>query len=260
MTFRRDKPSAHAWAKFRLKYRQRLVDAGLPDDLFASEDRFRFFAQEGWHPEAGWNTQWLEPEQAATVADILVAATADYEFDGGIVPVLQRRALASPGRAKYFPEGAFADRMQEFCENWFGRHLDALEEPVLRFSKPAELTVRFLWLRTFHAPVALRTVATHTLVVKRTSGRGGYEPGKLRDDRTVPLSEAEADEVHRRASALWEYRPEEQGGIDGAEWVFELADGDSYHLVTEWTPERGPARELGELLLELSGLEEADVY
>ena len=41
---------------------------------------------------------------------------------------------------------------------------------------------RFLWLRTFHKPIAVRVWSADSryyLVVKELSGQGGYEPGRI---------------------------------------------------------------------------------
>src|ERR1700682_2295120 len=64
---------------------------------------------------------------------------------------------------QYFPKGAFEDSsesgwFQGFKERWYAKHLRSMHEPSLfEASKDNSLTAyRFLWLRTFHSPIAIR--------------------------------------------------------------------------------------------------------
>jgi hypothetical protein len=49
-------------------------------------------------------------------------------------------------------------------------------------------------------------------------------------------------------------------GLDGAQWLMEGVDARGYHFVGRWTPEQGPVRELGMVLLGLTGWQFRDVY
>ena len=85
----------------------------------------------------------------------------------------------------YFPRLALDSLRPDndgFRSGWYGKALAAMAEPRL-FVAPGELpteTLRFLWLRTFHHPVAVRVerrpdgCAVTTTVL---DGQGGYEPG-----------------------------------------------------------------------------------
>jgi len=56
---------------------------------------------------------------------------------------------------------------------------------------------RFLWLRTFHHPVAIRidvnADGTSRLTKKISSGAGGYAPSKLIENDTMALTKEQTD-------------------------------------------------------------------
>src|SRR5688500_13478415 len=87
----------------------------------------------------------------------------------------------------YFPLAVFADtasyvgRDTSFVER-YTEDLKALGELSLFKSVDSEQVYRLLWLRTCHNPIAIRIQNdkdTYKLYWKVTSGKGGYEPGKL---------------------------------------------------------------------------------
>ena len=97
---------------------------------------------------------------------------------------------------QYFPDHAFEDdgKLNNFIVQWYSEQLSALQEPSLwelsRSSKSPEI-YRFLWLRTFDHPLAVRVEVaddgTGMLTVKMSGGAGGYKPGKLIENRTRPI-------------------------------------------------------------------------
>lgn len=72
-------------------------------------------------------------------------------------------SLAQTG---YFPPGALTadSRNEEFLSSWYTQELNALQEPSLwALSKTQkEQSYRFLWLRTFHHPVAFELMSKRT--------------------------------------------------------------------------------------------------
>ncbi len=84
----------------------------------------------------------------------------------------------------YFPKGA---------EHWYPKHLEAMKEPSL-FQQSTNKSIeqyRFLWLRTFHKPIAVRVrkeSAGITLRVIRLSGAGGYDPGRIEHEESFALT------------------------------------------------------------------------
>ena len=160
----------------------------------------------------------------------------------------QTSVSCSADDTTYFQNSGVADR-----ESWYGRALRRMGESRLC---PAEglVTYRFLWLRTFHRPVAVRVEKTRAggqLWLKVLGGAGGYDPGRLVQDRTLRLTKGQWDSVAVLASGahLWDLPSVEPakvdtvngqvrywGGADGARWILESVDGLRYHLVDRWTP------------------------
>jgi hypothetical protein len=85
-------------------------------------------------------------------------------------------ASATTAQVKYSPP--------DFAPDQFAKYLTALGEPSLWQNSRTQATqsYRFLWLRTFDHPVAIRidlkSDGTSVLTAKMTDGKGGYEPGK----------------------------------------------------------------------------------
>ncbi len=136
----------------------------------------------------------------------------------------------------YFPKGA---------ERWYPKHLEAMKEPSLfqQSTNKAVEQYRFLWLRTFHKPIAVRVrkdSAGITLRVIRLSGAGGYDPGKIDHEGSFALT---ADQWNRflkllSESSFWDTPSAEKdlGGLDGSQWVLEGQAAGRYHVVDRWTP------------------------
>ncbi len=92
---------------------------------------------------------------------------------------------------QYFPPDAFDSTTAEL----YSKYLRALTEPSLRElsqKDPSAEVYRFLWLRAFHRPIAVRLTVTGSggrVISKMTSARGGYDPGHLIRNRERSLSE-----------------------------------------------------------------------
>jgi hypothetical protein len=160
----------------------------------------------------------------------------------------------------FFRKGVFdenKDTNESIVDRYSG-HLKALGEPSLwEASKKTKGTVyRFLWLRSFDHPVVVRLTvngdATGTLVVKVTSGGGGYKPGKLIENRTKKLSKQQTEVFLDRVEELkyWELPSREEKAanvvnLDGAQWIVEAIKDGSYKIVDRWSPADGPIRRIG---------------
>jgi hypothetical protein len=169
----------------------------------------------------------------------------------------------------FFPSGVFSPgdpKLDSFVAKWYADQLSALNEPSL-FEAKQDSTIqsyRFLWLRTFHHPVAIRVLlhpdGTGTVFTKVADGAGGFKPGNLILNKTVSLTAERVKNVVGRIQRLkyWMLprRDANADGMDGAQWVIEGIDHGKYRLVDRWSPESGPIRELGLYFLrELSGLD-----
>lgn len=156
----------------------------------------------------------------------------------------------------YFPtRGLLADAgLEPFKSVRYSDQLIALEEPSLweRSKTQKEESYRFLWLRTFHEPMAIRVDmnadGTARLTVKVASGAGGY-PGELTQNRTFTINVDETNlflnEV--RSHNFWSLPSVEQtpGGPDGADWIIEGVKAQAYHIVDRWSPKDGDVRVIG---------------
>ena len=187
-------------------------------------------------------------------------------------------ACASPARAPaeapaaYFPPGTFESAVDDeaFVVSWYSKHLRALREPsVAALAGKQGHAYRFLWLRTFDAPIALRVNVSPdgsgTLTVKVTSGRGGYEPGTLvtHQRRAMPRAEVRQFVARLSTARFWalptrEPAIAEDGSItvkaDGAQWILEGVRRGRYHVVDRWGPESGAYREAALWLVRRAGL------
>jgi hypothetical protein len=126
-----------------------------------------------------------------------------------LLTILVLRTSAGSGQ-NFFPPGVFHPdnlKVDSFVAKWYGEQLTALEEPSL-FEARQDSTVqsyRFLWLRTFNHPIAIRVViqpdGTGTLITKMANGAGGYKPGNviLNSTESLPREKGEGvlDKIRR---------------------------------------------------------------
>ena len=168
----------------------------------------------------------------------------------------------SVGRAQrqYFPPGALdsSPRSDQLLSDWYSKQLRALDEPSLwSLSKTQnEEAYRFLWLRTFHHPVAIRidvnADGTSQVISKMTSGAGGYDPGQLVLNSKSLLTKDQTDSFLGKIKEhqFWQLPTKrESGGLDGAQWILEGVKDGKYHIVDRWSPTDGPVRAIGLLML-----------
>jgi hypothetical protein len=160
----------------------------------------------------------------------------------------------------YFPLGAFSERPQSdrFVSEWYSKHLSAMGEPSLQCASRYPV-YRFLWLRSFHHPIAVRVEKREDdmhLFAVELDGAGGYEPGaeSRRVDRVLYIREAKAfTEAIATARVLNAPDKPEMRGFDGAKWVVEAREGERYQIHNVWTPENGRIHELGSAFIALTG-------
>jgi hypothetical protein len=85
----------------------------------------------------------------------------------------------------YYPVGPLGITSRHYDEDammrhWFSRYLASMNEPTLSCGRVKEASYRFLWLRSFQHPVAIRVVydaGIATLTAVELDGAGGYTPG-----------------------------------------------------------------------------------
>ncbi len=150
----------------------------------------------------------------------------------------------------------------------YSRHVRAMEEPPLLTIKHD--VFRFIWLRTFHNPIIvrieLREDSSVFLTWKKTSGRGGYAPGRLVLSIRKELSLKEWNQFLKliEQSKFWELESVELTyGLDGAQWILEGKINNKYHLVDQWSPrDNSTFKQACLYLLKLTNLEipEDEIY
>jgi len=159
--------------------------------------------------------------------------------------------------AQFFPEKSLDtdNRGDSFKAQWYSRHLQALGEPSLfELSRDSSVeSYRFLWLRSFHHPIAIRITrqldGSFQIIAKMADGAGGYALGKvtMHTVRTLTSDEAQKFLSCVERSGFWNApNPvDDQRGADGSQWIIEAVKGGKYHVIDRWSPHKGPARDLG---------------
>jgi hypothetical protein len=164
----------------------------------------------------------------------------------------------------YFPKGALdpsRPKIDGFLRGWYSKYLRAMLEPSLSCgARPDGFAYRFLWLRSFHHPIAMRVEkngSSVTLNAVELDGTGGNAPGRIVKSVQRELSSAEQGEFLAKLDRVdfWKLRKnEERFGLDGAQWILEGAENGQYRVVERWSPESGPYHDVCVLLLGFTGI------
>jgi hypothetical protein len=164
----------------------------------------------------------------------------------------------------YFPKRAIdpsRPKIDGLLCDWYSRYLRAMLEPSLSCgARPEGFAYRFLWLRSFHHPVAIRVEKSGpsvTMSAVELDGTGGNAPGGIVKSGQRELSSAEQGEFLVKLSRVdfWNLRKkEDRFGLDGAQWILEGAENGQYRVVERWSPESGPYHDVCVLLLGFAGI------
>ncbi len=169
-----------------------------------------------------------------------------------------------PISASYWSPGTFDESSDELLRNWYSAQLCAMGEAPLAAPSPGRSRIRFLWLRSFQPGVAVRVEfipGATELVAIELDGAGGYAPGTVarRMERSLLPEDRGKLQQTLAESDFWNLPTRESRlGLDGAEWIIEVAEHDRYHVVDRWSG--GEVETLGLLLLDLSQLEPDPIY
>lgn len=119
--------------------------------------------------------------------------------------------------------------------------LKALGEPILSDTLQARV-FRFTWLRSFHHPIVIaleNNNDTVTLYWKVSDGAGGYEPGKIIENKSKTLTIKEWNDFVTSIDSInfWNLPTTQSGilGTDGARWILEGKEPGKYHVVDRWS-------------------------
>lgn len=144
-------------------------------------------------------------------------------------------------------------------------HIAMMTDPISSGNDPADFAYRFLWIRTFHHPIAVRiqkSGGSTVLHALELDGAGGYEWGKTAREvkRELSPTEVEAVTAKLKKAKFWELDsdPMGAGGLDGATWVLEGSHNGKWHRVRLWSPKSARFREACLLFLQLADMKVAD--
>jgi hypothetical protein len=110
---------------------------------------------------------------------------------------------------------------------------------------------------------------TSLLTVRVAKGQSWCESDKLAKDTVKTIPKKKTEWFLQRVQKLdyWRLpsRPPRTGGIgvDGAQWVIEASKDGAYKIVDRWSPDKGPVRALGLIMLfdmAKLRLQDRDVY
>ncbi len=178
------------------------------------------------------------------------------------LPISEPVVISESKRISYFPLEAFNNdpELGEVKNKTFPTSLMFMGEPsFLTLPECAGKAYRFLWLRAFHRPIAVRVWQSGEefyLVAKKLDKEGYLKDVQY---RTITKSEWATLESHIEQASFWSLPTfGEVNGDDGDFWIFEGAQGGQYHIVERWSPPDEKYRAIGIYLLNLSGLQTED--
>jgi hypothetical protein len=197
-----------------------------------------------------------------SVPDAILPEVATVDQGTSCFPGLSVRVLKSSAQTEFFPAVALSENAwsARFLNGWYSSQLKAMNERPLSALENEDESYRFLWLRSFHKPVAIhvwRVGVRHFIVVKRLNGRGGYDPGRFDLYWAYSLSENEWDAfmMYLEHSQYWLMPPEDDLLMnDGAQWIMEGYREGRYHVVDRQSPGASTYRDACMYLLRQSGL------
>jgi hypothetical protein len=144
------------------------------------------------------------------------------------------------------------------------------EEPLPPKTRDKKSEIyRFTCLRTFHNPFSVRIDVVKggkgILTRKLTSGKGGYEPGSLKEKQSMDLSSAAIETLQDLIDKIsfWKLPTTrtDVAGLDGSQWIVEAVKNGRYHVVDRWSPDSGTdIRTLGECFLSLAAWKPDRLY
>lgn len=143
------------------------------------------------------------------------------------------------------------DKMRNFRNKWYSKHLASMNEPVLYDKIDMGLKVfRYTNLGTNSNPFVIRVELIDSIVnfnYRISDGKGGYGTGKLIKEIQIQLPVSDWNKILDKVEStkFWDlhsYRSFDSNGnrmviLDGTEWIFEGLIGEKYHFVTRNTPE-----------------------
>ncbi len=176
----------------------------------------------------------------------------------------------------YFPlKNRFKDSLYNeaaidtFTDIWYTNDLKHLKEQAIMGNPEVDDIFRFTWLRSFDAPVSITLQKTGNewqLTSRILQYAGNYLPYHVKMISKKPGA-IESYQIYRLFNNIdFEHLPtidkNEDSGHDGSEWIYEMKYKGRYHFTSRWSSGFGRYRQIGKLLINISGLNipEKEVY
>ena len=156
---------------------------------------------------------------------------------------------SSPPPPEHFEPGVFLPErpdVDDMMRTAFSNNLVAMNEPVI--APTTHDSVRFLYLRSFHHPIAVRVerrLAHVRLTAVELDGAGGYDPGVPTRRVTRNVSDEEWNDLLSLLdnASFWELpTSHERATLDGARWILEASVDGRYHVVQRNSPDETEMR------------------
>lgn len=183
------------------------------------------------------------PKDPFADATAKIAPTVDETFE------IQK----DPAGHQYFKPGS---------ESYYTKYLAAMKEPSLfeRGKDRPAFEMRFLWLRSFHDPIAIRVWQTgedFSMRAVRITQNKDYSLGAITVDTTRQLTRDQSrvlSDLIKATPLTGQMTPTEElsgsAGLDGAQWILETCEDQAYRRLDFWClKDYGPSR-YGQLGLE----------
>jgi len=125
---------------------------------------------------------------------------------------------------------------------------------------------RFIWLRTFNAPIVItlsETDGKFQLTRKIFCGEAGFGGGPLSNQVTFTESQVELHNIMSALDGWLRYIPECDGPCapDGATWMIDgVMKNGQYFFVHRWSPQSGWVRDMGLRMLSAAQIKNEPIY
>jgi len=233
------------------------VDYAIGEEPVMAEEKTPDDEETFWD-EAFFEAKPQEPERILE----------DHEAQWVSVEEMKKKRIPD---GSYFPKGFFWNYNDEdsesFNQNRYNDYLEAMQEPVL-FRENISLAFRFLWLRSFDPPVAIRLIKSKQnsfhMVVKVTNAEDDRESGEIVIDQDSELTAEQCQPLFDKINSchFWNRLRDKEYGqdmpyeltADGSNWLVEGMEDGKYHAVSRNNDETPCINEIGRIFLKLSGL------
>ena len=150
------------------------------------------------------------------------------------------KVFSDPNGKAYFPEAE---------ASFYTRYLSAMKEPSVMtpLKKGVNRVIRFTYLRSFHDPLVVRfTIKNNvtTVTAVKLQKDNHHRPVKILHNKTMVIDKETTKLVRALAIQKNFWKPlnaEEEdllsGGLDGAQWMFEIHDQNGYRKIDIWSPD-----------------------